>query len=178
MRKKSEQFVVYIKAAAFIAVGILLDQWVKHLSVLHLKAQENLDLLPGVFQLTYLENRGAAFGLFQNQRPFFLICTALVLCVFALVYGKIPPAKRFLPFKISMLLIAAGAAGNLIDRIRFGCVIDMFYFQLIDFPVFNVADIFVTVGTILLMSMILFYYKEEDFDQIFHRRGKRKRIQD
>ena len=67
-----------------------------------------------------------------------------------------------------MLLIAGGAIGNSIDRMRLGYVIDFFYFKLIDFPVFNVADIFVTVSVVLLIFFILFFYKEEDLDKILH----------
>ena len=103
-------------------------------------------LINKVFQLCYLENRGAAFGLLQNQRIFFLIC-ALVILIFAIwIYGKLPNAQRYLPLRICIIgICGAGAIGNMIDRIYLGYVVDFFYFNLIDFPIFNVADINVTV---------------------------------
>ena len=67
-----------------------------------------------------------------------------------------------------VVFIVSGALGNLIDRVRLGYVVDFFYFELIDFPVFNVADIFVTVSAVLLAVLLLLYYKEEDLEQIFH----------
>ena len=88
-----------------------------------------------------------------------------------------PASKKFLPLRICAILIVSGAIGNLIDRIRLQYVIDFFYFKLIDFPVFNVADIFVTVSTILLLVLVLFYYKEEDFEQILYS-GRDKRDPD
>ena len=72
-----------------------------------------------------------------------------------------------------MVLILSGAVGNFIDRVRFQYVIDFFYFKLIDFPVFNVADCYVTVGFILLLILILFKYKEDDFENIFSFNNKK-----
>ena len=70
---------------------------------------------------------------------------------------KVPHERRFIPLRICMLMIASGAIGNMIDRIRLNYVIDFFYFELIDFPIFNVADIYVTVAAIFLILLILFY---------------------
>ena len=107
--------------------------------------------------------------LLQNQRIFFLIC-ALVILIFAIwIYGKLPNAQRYLPLRICAVLIVGGAFGNCIDRIRLNYVVDFFYFKLIDFPIFNVADIYVTVAAFLLVILILVYYKEEDLERIFHR---------
>ena len=69
--------------------------------------------------------------------------------------------------EILLVLIASGAVGNMIDRVQFNYVVDFFYFKLIDFPIFNVADIYVTVSAILIMLLILFYYKEEELDDVF-----------
>lgn len=167
----------YIAALAVAAAGVILDQWSKYMAVLHLKGQGALELIPGVFQLTYLENRGAAFGMLQGQQTFFYLITAVILILVAAAYIRIPAGKRFRPLRICAVLIASGAAGNLIDRVRLGYVVDFFYFELIDFPVFNVADIFVTVSAVLLAVLILLYYKEEDLEQIFYS-GKRRRGED
>ena len=77
--------------------------------------------------------------------------------------------KKYLPLRICAVLIVGGAFGNCIDRIRLNYVVDFFYFKLIDFPIFNVADIYVTVAAFLLVILILVYYKEEDLERIFHR---------
>lgn len=149
----------------------MLDQWTKGLAVSRLKGQEPFIIIKDVFQLTYLENRGAAFGLFQNQRIFFFASAAIILGIVIWFYLRVPMEKHFLPLRICAVMIAAGAVGNLIDRAVLNYVVDFFYFELIDFPVFNVADIFVTVSTILVALLILFYYKEEDIDKILHRRN-------
>ena len=91
--------------------------------------------------------------------------------IFAIwIYGKLPNAQRYLPLRICIIGICAGAIGNMIDRIYLGYVVDFFYFNLIDFPIFNVADIYVTVSTIVLVILILFYYQEDEFEELFHRR--------
>ena len=152
----------YVPACLLTIFAIILDQWTKHLAVTKLQGKTPFILINKVFQLCYLENRGAAFGLLQNQRIFFLIC-ALVILIFAIwIYGKLPNAQRYLPLRICIIGICAGAIGNMIDRIYLGYVVDFFYFNLIDFPIFNVADCYVTAGAILLAVLILFVYKDEE----------------
>lgn len=168
---KKTKITSYITAGVFVILGVLLDQWTKSLAVSHLKGQKPFILIDRVFQLCYLENRGAAFGLFQDQRTIFLINTVIILAVMIYFYGRIPKEGRYLPLRICAVLICAGAVGNMIDRIRLGYVVDFFYFNLIDFPIFNVADIYVTCSVFALAILILWYYKEEDFEQILHRRN-------
>lgn len=160
----------YIVAFLLAAAGVLLDQWSKHLAVTHLKNGDPIDLIPGVFQLTYLENRGAAFGILQGKQWFFYITTLAVMAAVLYLYAKMPAARKYMPLRICSVLIVSGAVGNFIDRIRFNYVVDFFYFKLIDFPVFNVADIFVTVSMVFLLLLVLFYYKEEDIEQVLHGR--------
>ena len=158
----------YVPACMLTIFAIILDQWTKHLAVTKLQGKAPYILINKVFQLCYLENRGAAFGLLQNQRVFFLIC-ALVILLFAIwIYGKLPNAQRYLPLRICAVLILSGAFGNCIDRIRLNYVVDFLYFKLINFPIFNVADIYVTVAAFLLVILILIYYKEDDLERIFH----------
>lgn len=153
----------YIKAGIVIVLLVILDQWTKVLAVKHLMYTDGITLIPGVFRLYYLENRGSAFGLMQNQKGFFVFFTIFVLAALTLLYRRIPDTKRMLPLKIAGVLIYAGAIGNFIDRVRQSYVVDFFYFELIDFPIFNVADIYVVVSCILFLLLIFFYYKEEDF---------------
>ena len=134
-----------------------------------------MTLLPGVFQLLYVENRGAAFGILQNKQWFFVIITVAVLAALLWVLPKIPAERHFLPLSLCLGFIAAGAVGNMIDRIFRGYVVDFLYFQLIDFPVFNVADIYVTTASVVLILLILFLYKEADFDRIFPKKDKREK---
>ena len=138
------------------------------MAVLHLKNQPAKVLINNVFELYYLENRGAAFGIFQGKRFAFLIITVVILLVLAYCFWNIPYTAKYTSLRCIIVLIGAGAVGNFIDRMSNGYVVDFFYFKLIDFPVFNVADIYVTVGTFILAFLLLFYYKEEDLDRIFH----------
>lgn len=151
---------------------ILFDQWSKYLVVHHLKGQSPVPLISGVFELQYLENRGAAFGIFQGRRVFFLVITVVFLLIAVWFYSKLPLNRRFLPLRIITVVLAAGAVGNMIDRAANNYVVDFFYFKLINFPIFNVADIYVTVGAIGLILLLLFCYKEEDLNQIFPSKNK------
>ena len=165
------------KRAVFALISfvilIVFDQWTKALAVAHLMKQEPFVLIPGVFQLHYLENRGAAFGMLQGQRVFFIVMAMIVLLVIAYIYFKLPWQKHFHYLRAVGIFIAAGAVGNLIDRVNLGYVVDFFYFELIDFPIFNVADIYVTCATFVLAFLILFYYKEEELESLFPKREKK-----
>jgi len=160
----------YVLALITVVLSVILDQWTKSLAVLHLKDHEPVILWENVFQLHYLENRGAAFGLLQNQRIFFYVSLLLITVFIVWFYLKVPMTKKFLPLRICAVFVLAGGIGNFIDRITLNYVVDFFYFELINFPIFNVADIYVTVSMIILCLLIFFYYKEEDLDRIFTRR--------
>ena len=146
----------------FIVLLIAGDQNSKALAITHLKEQKPLILIDKVLHLFYLENRGAAFGMMQNQQLFFIFMAALILLAILYVFIKVPVQKKYVYLHMFLVMIAAGAVGNMIDRIRFGYVVDFIYFILIDFPIFNVADIYVTVGSLLLVLILLFFYKEDD----------------
>lgn len=157
---------IYAIGLIAVILGVALDQYTKYLAITHLQGNP-ITLIEGVFQLRYLENRGAAFGLFQNQQVFFLIIGTITLFFVVYLYIRMPQTKRFHLLRICMISITAGAIGNMIDRARFQYVVDFLYFELIDFPIFNVADIFATVATFGLVVLLLFYYKEEDVDELF-----------
>lgn len=151
---------------------VVLDQFTKVLALQNLKGQEPITIIPDVFQLLYVENRGAAFGILQNKQWVFLIITAIVLAALIWALPRMSRERHFLPLKLCLCFIGAGAVGNMIDRIFRGYVVDFFYFKLIDFPVFNVADIYVTTSAIVLIFLIVFLYKEEDFDRLFSKKGR------
>ena len=145
-----------------VAVLIIIDQITKRIAVNVLADGLRIPLINGVLEFTFVQNRGAAFGIMQNALPFFFVITLAALCVITYFLLHIPSQKRYLPLRICLCFIAAGAIGNFIDRLRLSYVRDFIYFSLIDFPVFNVADIYITCATILLVLLMLFYYRDED----------------
>lgn len=135
---------------------VVLDQLVKAWTVAHIDLDSWVEFIPGFLSLAYLRNYGAAYSILQNQQDFFTIVTILVLT--AVVWYFIKQLKGSLWVLFSLSLIMAGGLGNFIDRIRLGYVVDMFRLEWIDFPVFNVADICLTVGVAILFICML---KEE-----------------
>ena len=127
---------------------IAADQATKLLAVARLKDQAPFVLLPGVLELRYLENRGAAFGILQGQKIFLVLFTGLLSALIIYFYFRVPEGKRHLPVRIFLIMLFSGAIGNFIDRCRLDYVIDFIYFKLIDFPIFNVADCYVTIAVI------------------------------
>lgn len=156
-----------IKSNIFALVTLLIlifaDQFTKYLAVLHLKGTTGISLIPGVFRLYYLENTGAAFGVLREKQFLLIPISIIAVGLFIYFYEHYAFTKRFRPLRACLTILAAGALGNMIDRIFHRYVIDFFYFELIDFPVFNVADCYVCVAMVFLVILLLFYYKEEDF---------------
>lgn len=163
MKQKTKKITVLVQFLISVALLTGLDQWTKYLAVRHLKDQPDIPLIDNVLYLHYLENRGAAFGLFQNQFLFFGIMTVIILCAVIYVLWHMPSDKKYLLLRIICFVICAGAIGNFIDRVRLNYVVDFIYFSPINFPVFNVADIYVVVSMALFLISFLFLYKEEDF---------------
>lgn len=154
-------------------VLIVIDQMTKLMAIHGLMNQQPFVILDGIFELHYLENRGAAFGILQEKKAFFIIFTILVLAFIAYIYLKrIPDEKKFRLLDGICILFFAGALGNFIDRVFRNYVVDFFYFKLIDFPIFNVADIYVTVAAFAMIILGLFYYKEDDYNKIFPAKKK------
>jgi signal peptidase II len=142
---------------------VSLDQFTKYLTVININEGTSIPLIKNIFELSYVKNPGAAFGILQDKRWFFIILTTIIVITIIYYYIKLPKSKRYNDMRFTLVLFIAGALGNFIDRIRFGYVVDMLYFKLIDFPVFNVADCYVVVGAFLLIILMLFKYKEEEF---------------
>lgn len=142
---------------------VILDQITK-VKITVLKGQNPIELIKNVLEFRYLENRGAAFGMMQGQRIFFLIISIVVFFIITFILLRIPTDKKYIKLNIVLVFILAGAIGNTIDRLILEYVRDFIYFKLIDFPIFNVADIYITCATFLLVFFTLFSYKEEDFN--------------
>lgn len=153
---------IYLIALLFF-VG--LDQVTKYLARASFMDGDSFVIIPKTLKLIYHENDGAAWGIFSGK-PAFLICLTIVLATgITYIFFKIPEDKKYIPMKIICAMVVAGAIGNnLIDRVLHGYVIDFIYFELIDFPVFNVADIFIVIGVILMAFLTLLKYKDEDFE--------------
>ena len=168
---KTKVLFLFLDILLFVVL-VYLDQITKSLAVTCLKDKPAFVLINYVFELHYLENRGAAFGMLQNQKILFVAIASIMLTVIVYMLIKIPRNKHYFALEFLLVLVASGAVGNLIDRISLGYVVDFFYFKLIDFPIFNVADIYVSVSCIFLAVLLIFFYKEQDFQFISKNKKK------
>lgn len=138
----------------FSAVIVFIDQGIKYLVVNNLKPLGSVEIIPNLFSLTYVENKGAAFGMMSNMRWVFIVFTVLVIIAFIFIIFKYKIKNKL--FIASAILLIGGGIGNLIDRIFFGFVVD--YLSLSFFsPVCNFADYCITAGTVTLLIYIIFY---------------------
>lgn len=159
---KTKVLFLFLDILVFIIL-VILDQLTKSLAVTYLKDRPAIVLWENIFELHYLENRGAAFGMLQNQKVLFVIIAVIMLTAISYILIKIPRTKHYFALEALLVLIASGAVGNMIDRVSLSYVVDFFYFKLIDFPIFNVADIYVSVSCFLLAILLIFFYKDQDF---------------
>ncbi len=142
---------------ALLLVGV--DQVVKYIAAMFLKDAPAVVLWDDVFELLYVENRGAAFSMMQNARWFFVALTSIVM-VFLLLVVLSGRYRRSMLLNISFVLVMGGGIGNLIDRIVNGYVIDYLYFKLINFPVFNFADCCLVIGAAFMLAFFFFVYED------------------
>jgi len=142
-------------------VLILIDRITKQLASYYLLLTD-VDIIPGALKLHYVENTGAAFSILENKMVFFYIITPVFCALILWFYMKLPLDKEHRALRILTFVLLAGALGNFIDRITYQYVIDFIYFSLINFPVFNVADIYVTGSVVLLLFYLLFIDKGEE----------------
>ncbi|MCM8797143.1 MAG: signal peptidase II [Candidatus Omnitrophica bacterium] len=134
-----------------IIIALLsLDQFTKILAVRYLLPQQSVPIIKGIFHLTLVFNRGAAFGIFKNQIPLFILASLVALI---LIYVNLKNNRYGRFYSISLSLIASGAVGNLIDRLHLGYVIDFMDFRI--WPVFNIADSAISIGTVMLAWCLL-----------------------
>ena len=146
-------------AIIIILLGIGLDQLSKYLVVRHIKDSGSITLIKNVLRLTYVENRGAAFGILQEQMWLFVLITVITLIVlFYLLMRYYNSLSIWLILAIAMVI--SGTIGNFIDRWRLGYVVDFIsirFFNRYDFAVFNIADMLIVVGGIMLMISIMIH---------------------
>ena len=144
------------------SVLILVDQVTKKIAFDSLYNKKPVVLIDNILELVYVENRGAAFGILQNKQILFYILTVLV--IFILIYNvyKLDFNLHNIYYFIFFILLFAGAIGNFIDRVKNKYVVDFIYFKPIDFPVFNFADICITISCILIIYSMIFIYKGDN----------------
>ena len=150
---------IYVFMALFAVLAVVADQITKYLTVANIELGGALPAIPGLFDFTYVQNTGAAWSSFEGQHWLF----ALIFVAFAafLVWDFSKKRMGFKPFEQWCLVaVFAGGLGNMIDRLRLGYVVDMIRLQFMDFPVFNVADCFISCGCIALLFHLLFFNKE------------------
>jgi signal peptidase II len=168
MKKPLKYTIYFLICALMVAV----DQISKYFAVINLKGRENAVWIKNVFELQYVENDGAAFSSFSGKQGFLLAVTIAVMLFVIFEFVRIPDGKRYAWLRIDFLMIVAGALGNMIDRVRQGYVVDFFYFVPINFPRFNVADIYVTLAMPLLIILLFFVYKDNETEFLFKFRKK------
>ena len=157
----------FLYYALFVGGIVAADQFTKYLTVANIALYEDVPFIPGLLQLTYVQNTGAAFSSFEGQQWLF----ALIFAVFTVMLVREFYKKSMGFTTLEWWCIAAiygGGLGNMIDRIRMGYVVDMIETTFMEFPVFNVADCFITCGCILMMIHLVLFHKD------FWKDGKKK----
>jgi signal peptidase II len=139
----------------------IIDQATKYIALTKLKPLGSVTFIDGFMDFTFVENRGAAFGIL-NGRVWLLLVIAAVICIVIIAAMlEMPNTKEYKWLKWSLMLILAGAIGNVADRLFRGYVVDFFEFTFIKWPVFNMADIYVVIGTIVMAVLVLFVIKDD-----------------
>ena len=150
---------MYALMALFVGVIVALDQWTKVLTLSNIALYEKVPFLDGLFHFTYVQNTGAAFSSFEGAMWLFALVFALFTAL--VIYDLV---KKAMPFTVlerwCIAAVYGGGLGNMIDRLRLGYVVDMIEVEFIRFPVFNVADCFITCGCVLLLGHLIFFNKE------------------
>ena len=172
MQKKERKFfhIIVILLGIFLLVSVdyLTKQWIS----VYFKEQHGAPfvVIPQILQFSYVENRGIAWGMFQGKQMLFFVMGLAVLVLASWYYRRIPWKKRYIPMHLFFVLFAAGAIGNMIDRAFYGYVVDFFEVLFIQFPVFNVADIYVTTAAGIFIVFGFFFYKDEELTLLFAKR--------
>ena len=149
----------FLVLSLFAAGIVAADQLTKYLTVANIALHQDVEFIPGVLGLTYVQNTGAAFSSFEGQQWLFALIFALFTVGILYEYFKKPqPFSKFERWCIAA--IYGGAVGNMIDRVRLGYVVDMLETEFMVFPVFNVADCFITCGCIAMMVSLILFNKE------------------
>ena len=151
----------------YAVVLIAFDQFTKYLSRAAFSDGSDVTVIPGVLRFVLHKNTGAVWGFLSGTEHSILyltVSTIIILAFIVFVYFKIPDTKKFTSLLLIITFIFSGAIGNLIDRVFLNYVTDFIYFEIINFPVFNIADCYVTVSVFIFAYLILFKYDDSDLD--------------
>lgn len=172
MEKKTK--IIYIVPVLIISILVSIDQITKYLITKNFALGQSKPIIKNIFELNYVQNEGAAWGMLSGKQVLFFVLTLIVISVCAYIYGRTYKLKKYKLLRITLIVLVAGALGNMIDRVKNGYVVDFFYFKPIDFPVFNVADIYVVISMIALFVLIIFVYSNDEIDEILGTKNKEK----
>lgn len=172
--KNKIKWMVIFLIITVLSVG--LDQWTKYLAIHNLQGKGAYSLIKDVLELQFFSNTGIAWSMLEGQSIFILFIGIVFLAVILFFIVKLPEQQKFRLVYIFGGLLTGGAIGNMIDRFRLGYVVDFISFVLIDFPIFNVADMCIVVSVILLAIMFLFVFKEDDLSFLNFKQKKYREI--
>lgn len=145
--------------ATIAAVVVVLDQWLKQYIQAHMLPGMSIPVIDGIFHITYVLNPGAAFGILENQRVFFIVIALFMLGLAFYFFKHIP--KKFMLMRLGLSLLSGGAVGNVIDRVQTGYVIDFLDFRI--WPVFNLADMAIVTGVgCVIYTLVFMSFPTED----------------
>lgn len=167
----------YILHAIVCLVLVFLDQASKVFARTTIK-KAPIVLWDGVFELYYHENRGSIWGILQGKVDILLIISVILFALLIYVYIRMPKTKFYQPLFWVLVVMIAGAVGNSIDRLFFGFVTDFLYFKLINFPIFNVADCYITVCSFLTIILVCTIYKDDEFSFLSLKRKEKSHATD
>ncbi len=162
--KSDKQF--YIISAITVIILVILDQITKWQALTKLKPIKNTVVIKGFLDFTFVENRGAAFGILSGKRVFFILLTVVVAAGIIYSFYKLPKTREYNWLKCGLVLVLSGAIGNVIDRAVRGYVVDFLEVTFIKWPVFNLADIYVVIGACFILFLSLFVIKEEEKKEV------------
>lgn len=166
---------IHIKPILIIGLLTAFDQLTKFIITSSFELYESKPAIKNFLSFTYIQNRGMAWGMLQGKRVIFVALTIVILLLCFAIYSNIADKSKYRILRANMIILIAGALGNMLDRIKLGYVIDFFEVKFIEFPVFNVADIYVVVSMIMIFILIMFKYSNEEFDEIL---GISKKVPD
>jgi len=162
---------IYILAPVISAGLIIIDQLTKYMARCDL-ADGPFRLWDGVFILSLTTNKGAAWGILQGRVDILSIISIVFSILIIIMFIRIPSDKKYNVIRLICIFIFSGAVGNVIDRIFMGGVTDFLYIELIDFPIFNVADCYITFSMVIFIFLLIFKYKDDDLDFLSFKKKK------
>ena len=155
----------YILLSLLLAIVlIVLDQLSKDLIIKDYEVSEGKPVIKGIIEILHIKNKGSAWGMFHNKPVIPIIIACILILLIMYVYKNLLGYKHYRGLRICIVFLLSGALSNIIDRIRIGSVTDFIYFKFVDFPVFNVADIYVTFSIAIMLILLIFRYKGADID--------------